>query len=422
MKNFNLDNIIKKLFYLILFLLVGLGIYSLVSGVKLSNKGIYNTTNPENLEKITENINENIEQKNTNIEPKVKDERIENISIKAVGDILYHSGLQNNGKQEDGSYDFSKHYKYISEFMKDADLTIGNFESTYNPNKPYSSYPMFNVPKELLQNLKDIGFDALSTVNNHSLDTYYEGLFTTIDAINEIGLVNFGTQKSNEDKYKILKIKDIKIALLAYTTTLNGMDFVLDTYDKKASLNKYDMDSIKSDIDYVRNKGADIVIIYPHWGSEYVNINSKQYINDAREMIELGADAVLGNHPHVVLQSEEYTSKDGRTGFILHSFGNFISAQRLESLNDIRTEQSVVVNLVFEKNFSTDKTILKEVNLYPTWVRKTIDDNGTYLFQVGLAKDFMEGGKYSDDLSASEIKRATQAYEMTNAKLKEIMD
>lgn len=396
-----------------------------LSSLFSSNDYINESTNEinETLEETQNDSEINESNTETLAEEEVED-RVETLKVKAFGDLLYHNPLIWHGENMAGGngYDFTDQFEKIADFIGDADITLGNFEGSHNPNYPYAGYPQFNIPAELFTTMKEIGVDYLATANNHSLDTNIEGLEYTIDAIEAAGLDNFGTQKSPEDKYIIVEKNGIKVGLMAYAEMLNGFEVYLDTPEKQAKINMLNPEMIKTDIEYLRANGADVVILYPHWGIEYVEKNSPEFVELARNMIEWGADAVLGNHPHVVLPSEEYTASDGRRGFIIHSMGNFISNQTLETLSNIRTEHSAVVELDFEKNFSTGETKLTDVNLHPTWLKRTYDDFGGYLHQTVLAEEHMENGPKANELSPEQVQRATTAYNMTMEKLNESVE
>ena len=89
-----------------------------------------------------------------------------------VGDIMCHNTqYQDAYDKATDSYDFSHVFSNIASNLRDADITIGNLETTFaGPEKGYSGYPTFNTPDALATNLKELGFDVLSTANNHSLE------------------------------------------------------------------------------------------------------------------------------------------------------------------------------------------------------------------------------------------------------------
>lgn len=352
-----------------------------------------------------------------------EDEKV-GITIKTVGDILYHSNLVDYGRyaSQSDDYDFTDHFALIKDFIGHADVTIGNFEGTSNPNLETGGYPRFNIPDDIFITLKEVGFDALSTANNHALDTDIEGINTTIEAINDSGLKSFGTQNNNHENYTFFDVKGVKIAFLSYTESLNGLGYLLDNPEKEKMINLLNEDDIKEDIENVNKQGADLVIVYPHWGEEYSPKPLQKHINLARNMIEWGADVICGNHPHVVQPTEWYTSSDGRKGFIIYSMGNFISDQNLESVGILETEQSVVVEISFEKNLTKNIGNLKDVAIHPTWLYKHYDENGFALHQTVLAEEYKKNGSKAQKLSDENMERATMAYEMTMKKIRENID
>lgn len=348
-------------------------------------------------------------------EPEPEPDRIENINVVAVGDILYHITLVNYGRDVAAEgYDFNDHYSLIKDFLSEPDLTVGNFESASNEERPISTYPMFNIPKQVFSALKTNGFDGLATANNHSLDAYFDGIGTTIDYINEQGIVNFGTQKDPKDRVKILEAKDIKVAFIGYTDLLNGLDGLLDTQEKKDSINTYyTNDDIIRDVASAKDMGADFIIAYPHWGNEYQTYPTDHQKTMARGMIGLGVDVVIGNHPHVVQPTEFYEAENGNKGYIAYSLGNFISNQRVETMDDYRTEHGLAVEMQIQKNFTTGDVELVEVKEHPLWVRRIRSDYGGFLHQTLVAEEYMEGGSKASELKDAEVKRATRAYETT---------
>lgn len=73
--------------------------------------------------------------------------QVKTARIMANGDLLYHDGLYMSALQEDGSYDFTENFTYVKPWLKQADLVLGDFEGTINPDYPLSGYPLFNAPQ-----------------------------------------------------------------------------------------------------------------------------------------------------------------------------------------------------------------------------------------------------------------------------------
>lgn len=344
-----------------------------------------------------------------------KSGRTEKVRIKAVGDIMAHN-IQNQYAYNRGGgvYDFSDSFAYVADFIKDADLAIGNYETTTNPNLAYAGYPRFNTPEAFIKAIADAGFDILTTANNHSLDTELEGLYSTIDAIDNQGLSHVGSQRDESERILIKDVNDVKIAFLSYTFGANGRENLLVPREEVAELNYLHPELIERDIKKAKSLGADFVVVYPHWGIEYQSYQDPSQTELGHNMIEWGADVVIGNHPHVVQPSEWYEASDGREGFIAYACGNFISYQNLETTQNINTEQAVAYEISLEKNFATGDTTVADVAAYPLWVGLTYNDYGPNI-QTRVTTDFLEGGKYYDQVDEYQRNRIKQAYDTTTS-------
>lgn len=377
---------------------------------------------------LIENINENskskeeqdnqVEDKNSDISKfkNKSDEPIsksQSITIKAGGDIMANFGqTQYAYNKGGGTYDFSDSFMYVKDFIKDADLSIANYETTTNPNKEYSGHPRFNVPSEYLEAIADAGFDVLTTANNHSLDTEIEGVFTTIDAIEKAGIDHVGTHEAEGPRYIIKDVDGIKVAILSYTYGCNGIENLFIVREEIPEINYLNESEIKKDIESAKNEGADFVLVYPHWGIELRSDADISQTDLGHKMVEWGADLVIGNHPHVVEPYEWYQAENGNKGFIAYACGNFISIQNLETVNDIRTEQSVAYEIKLSKEFPSGKTSIDDVSAHPLWVGMTYNDYGRSV-RTYLCEDFLDGGKYYNEVEEYQRNRIKTADEST---------
>lgn len=335
------------------------------------------------------------------------------IKAKFFGDTMAHIGqVQYALAYGGGDYDFSNQFSYIKDYVKDSDLAITNYETTSDPNKQYSGYPAFNTPASYLKNIKEAGFDVVTTANNHALDTDEEGVQTTIEAIKEAGLDFVGTKSKDSDKILYKEINGIKVAILAYTYGANGKEDLLDVRDEVSSLNYLKEENVKSDIEEAKKNSCDFIIVYPHWGIEYESYPTDETIKLAHKMVDWGADLVIGNHPHVVQPVEVYKSEDGREGIIAYALGNFISKQSLEVSGDIRVEQALSIEVTLEKYKKTGKKKLSDMKLHPLWVGTNYDQYGASS-KTYLCEDFLEGGSKYDLVDDNMRARIQQAYDMT---------
>ena len=153
---------------------------------------------------------------------------------------------------------------------------------------------------------------------------------------------------------------------------------------------------VKTDIEELKKKEVDLIVVYPHWGDEYSSYPREDQIKLAHDMVDWGADLVIGNHPHVIQPKEVYESKDGRTGLIYYSLGNLLSNQKAEAFEgDYRVEQGVLVECNIEKK-PGEKASIKSFKSHSTIVDRSYDVYG-YLDKTYVATRYLE----DDDLMNS---------------------
>lgn len=115
-------------------------------------------------------------------------------------------------------------------------------------------------------------------------------------------------------------------------------------------LKDLDVEKVKADIQKAE-KLADVTVVLPQMGVEYMLSPSQEQKTMYRNMIEWGADIIFGGHPHV-MQPTEIVEKDGESKFIIYSMGNLLSNQRIETMDDTPnsqwTERGVIVEVDVE--------------------------------------------------------------------------
>ena len=268
---------------------------------------------------------------------------------------------------ETKTYDFSHVFSNIADKLSSADLTIGNLETTFaGSDRGYSGYPTFNTPDALAANLKNLGFDVLSTANNHSLDKGFSGLTRTIEVLDENGISHMGTYTSEESRNEIL-VKDvngIKIAFLAYTYGTNGIPV---PSGKDFCVNLINKDQIKADLEKAKSLDVDLISVNMHWGNEYRLKSTTEQEELADFLFENGVDIILGSHPHVLepMERRTITLEDGteKDGFLIYSLGNFVSGQTKQYTN-----HSIILNLKITKHGDDGKITIDDITYTPIYV------------------------------------------------------
>jgi poly-gamma-glutamate capsule biosynthesis protein CapA/YwtB (metallophosphatase superfamily) len=244
----------------------------------------------------------------------------------AVGDDIMHDALYNAAKTANG-YDFSPFYVHVKSLIKQADIAFINQETIMAGAKyGYTSYPCFNTPQQLEQNLIDTGFNVFNMSNNHAMDKGKQGaldylhFMKSFKNITHVGM--YETEQESEQP-AIVEKNDIKTAFLSYTYSTNGIPLPKDI----PFLVEYiDKNKITADVKRAKQH-ADCVIVSIHWGNEYQHTVSYEQKNIALLLATLNVDVVLGMHPHVIEPIEWLNGTNGHKTLVFYSLGNFISYQ-----------------------------------------------------------------------------------------------
>ena len=343
--------------------------------------------------------------------------------IMANGDLLYHDIIYISAKKSDGTYDFHENFEYVKPWLKQADLVLGDFEGTVNKDHYLAGYPLFNAPGEVMDAIKDAGYQVLDLAHNHILDSQIEGVVSTADAIEKAGMTPVGvyTHESRDKAPLLIKeVNGIKVALLAYSYGFNGIEQSISQEDYNRYLSDLDEDKMKTEIERAE-KEADITIIMPQMGVEYQIEPTEEQKKLYHKMIDWGADIIFGGHPHVV-EPAETVEKDGDKKLIIYSMGNFISNQRIETMQDVEnakwTERGVLMDVTIKKK--SGKTTIETAQAHPSWVSRTPKGGYSpegyplYLYQTYILEDFIEGGKYRSQLDEATKERIDIAYKEMN--------
>lgn len=313
------------------------------------------------------------------------------ITIAAVGDFLMKTRIINSAKVSgERGYVFDDIFEQIAPYLRNADFTIGNLETTFsgtNPDykqgsktnesvysvvrrNPKTGWPMFNCPDQFADTLKNLGFDVLSTANNHCMDCGISGLKRTLKVLDSHGIAHTGTFRSlKESQEHVIKdVKGIKIGVLAYSKTTNKIPV---PSDHSWAVNLIQPSKIVADIKKLKEKKVDLVIVCMHFGREYSMYPIEQQKNLVQLLFKNGADIILGAHSHVIQPALFYEVKDvtgvSKPRFAIYSLGNLISTRLYR--ND-HTLTGLITKIDIRKHEDGTVQII-DVEFIPTWTRIT---------------------------------------------------
>ena len=254
-----------------------------------------------------------------------------NIKLMMVGDALIHNSVYETYRQSGNKYDFTGMFKYVKDIVKNYDLAYYNQETILGGKElGLSNYPQFNSPQEVGDGFLNAGFNLVSMATNHTLDKYYTTGGKTVinsrkywnskmDENEELIAAGSYTSKEEQDAVIVREKNGIKYAMLSYTTMTNGIPV---PSGKSYTVNVYNKEQVKKDIEKYRSAGVDLLMVAMHWGIEYVHYPVQEQKDIANYLASLGVDIVIGCHSHTV----QPITFIGKT-LVIYSLGNFVSSQ-----------------------------------------------------------------------------------------------
>ncbi|MCD8180070.1 MAG: CapA family protein [Firmicutes bacterium] len=226
---------------------------------------------------------------------------VQTVTVTAVGDCTFATDANASQSGSFVSYAQSEDYTYffqnVAGIFAEDDLTIVNFEGTLsNQGTREDKEFAFRGKPEYVQILTSSSVEAANLANNHSSDYGDVSLTDTMKYLNEAGISNFsGTNTA------IQEINGISVGLVGIN-----------------ALNETEAEKLEKAIGTVKSLGAQLVIVSMHWGEEKATEPNAEQIELAHKAVDLGANLVIGTHPHVLQGFEKYNGS-----YIAYSLGNF---------------------------------------------------------------------------------------------------
>lgn len=290
-------------------------------------------------------------------------EPLENPSVRILcaGDNLIHSNIFNQAKKRtDGSYyNFRPVYEEIADLVKNADYAILNQETIITNEFEPSNYPNFCTPEDCGDQMVEMGFDAMSISNNHLLDKGIKGLAATLkywaEKHPEI-LVYGASTKAEEDEIPITEINGITFAFLGFMEHTNGIPFNSDEYSITYLAETERIEKLVRKADEL----ADVVVVSPHYGVEVIGEVTASQKQITKNLVDWGADIIIGTQPHTVQPMEYVTKPDGGEAFVFYCLGNLVS-----SMDQALGMIGMLGELTVTKDLETGKIIISEPEAIP---------------------------------------------------------
>ncbi len=231
--------------------------------------------------------------------------------------------------------------------LRSAEITVGNFEGTLSDDGPATQGgDSFHASPRVLPGLRRSGFDLVSLANNHVGDYGPRALRQTLDTFADADLpvVGAGRDLARARRPVVLTRDGVRVGFLATdsigetpgATRDRGGTNRLNMPPRTGPLNERQLERITGDIARLAER-VDVVVVLPHWGTQYTHVPEQSQRRAARAFVAAGADLVIGGHPHWVQGWETFGS-----GIVVHSLGNFVFDMDFQT----KTMEGVFVEIV----------------------------------------------------------------------------
>jgi len=233
------------------------------------------------------------------------------ISLLFAGDAMFDRHIRLYSQKQGYGFFLS----HLQDLFASVDHVIINLEGPVTNNTSVSLGSavgstknfIFTFDPQILPFLKQWNMSIVNLGNNHIMNFGEDGLKQTYANLENNQIRSFGDTGSslpNEKRFAVINIHDKNIAFVNFNQFVSHAE-----------------EHVFEDMEKAK-KEADVIIVYAHWGAEYVSQADTAIQQLAHRFIDAGADVVIGSHPHVTQQKEEYRGK-----IIYYSLGNFVFDQ-----------------------------------------------------------------------------------------------
>lgn len=230
------------------------------------------------------------------------------------GDMMFDRNVRTSMERNGVNHVLSP----VQETLLSYDMVVANLEGPITPFPSKSVGSAIGSPRNftftfdpsIVPMLKEHNIQIVSLANNHIQNFGPEGVISSKQYLQEGEIHYFGY--TGEEESSVERV---------YFLEKNGKKFAFVGVNQFVSQG---FETGEEDVKFAR-ENADIVIVMPHWGNEYEPHSGLVIEGHAHRLVDAGADLIIGSHPHVIQQKEEYKGKT-----IYYSLGNFVFDQYFE--------------------------------------------------------------------------------------------
>lgn len=300
------------------------------------------------------------------------------------GDVIPHSPVKSAaqaharyGEDEANNDGWNHVFGPLSLVFRRNDVAVVNLETPVTGLKnPESGEMVFNAPPSLLQGLKAAGVSVATFANNHCRDQGFDGISETRRQLDSAGLLSTGAAPTRGEAWLplVFERNGLTLGVLSFTRVLNGFQNKKGGGEPFVPVVPYPEEPIAGGISpavlletvKAAAERVDALIVTVHWGVEYESAPRKEDRELATQLIEAGALAVIGHHPHVLQPVEPVRRADGTSGVIAFSLGNLVSNQDMGDPDSLKRD-SLLLELELVRNRPAQRVGLGRVTPVAVW-------------------------------------------------------
>ncbi len=259
------------------------------------------------------------------------------VQLSFVGDVMLGRYVASYGEKES----YTSLFKDSRILWENSSLVFANLECAVIKQAAsyYDTEKNIKLPasRTALHMAANSGINAVSMANNHAGDYGRKGVRHMIESLEEYGIAyaGAGANRTEAGAYRLLEADGLTVGFVACTEVLP--DHFAATKDGYGVCSTGYASLYENVLD--ANTYSDFVVVYVHWGNENSLTVTQSQREIAHQLIDSGADVVIGSHPHILQETEQY-----KGGIVFYSLGNFIFDQAARQCRN-----SVMVQLNVDK-------------------------------------------------------------------------
>jgi poly-gamma-glutamate synthesis protein (capsule biosynthesis protein) len=230
-----------------------------------------------------------------------------------AGDILLSRGVENQLAHNPQLLG-----RALTPVLSGADLAFGNLEGSVGTGdgcfESTEKTPCFPVREDFIPLLCEAGFNAIGLANNHSSDLGRAALQKTRGLLekNDLAALTY------EDSPQFIRLNDLTVGIVSLSMIPGRDEPAVDvpSIDLRQKLR-------------LARSISNLVVVYIHWGSEFLDWPDKKQLDAAEWLIDSGADIIIGSHPHLIQKPACLHGK-----IVFYSLGNLVFDQKYPSTRE----------------------------------------------------------------------------------------